>query len=67
MKSGFWTKDWFLGLIVSLALLLVMFNIGDLNLVRKANVGLWQRAYSLSSIPWLAIAALTLMGKPPRD
>ncbi|MDO9387907.1 MAG: DUF998 domain-containing protein [Thiobacillus sp.] len=48
--------------VASLGLLLVMFNVGDLNLVRQSNVGLWQRAYSLSSIPWLAVAALALMG-----
>jgi len=43
---------------------LIMFNIGELNLVRQSNVGLWQRAYSLASIPWLALAALALMGRP---
>lgn len=51
--------------VAALVLILVMFNVGDLNLVRKANVGLWQRAYSLSVIPWIGLAALAFMG-PPR-
>lgn len=46
----------------SLALILVMFNVGELNLVRKANVGLWQRGYGLTVIPWIALASLALMG-----
>lgn len=52
--------------VVSLALILVMMNIGELNLVRKANVGLWQRAYGLSVIPWIGLAALMLMGPARR-
>lgn len=52
--------------LAALALILVMFNVGDLNLVRKANVGLWQRAYSLSVIPWIGLAAWALMGEPRR-
>jgi hypothetical membrane protein len=44
---------------VSAALILVMFGVGGL--VRRANVGLWQRAYSLSAIPWVGVAAAVLM------
>jgi hypothetical membrane protein len=51
---------------VSLALLLIMFNVGHLNLVNGHNVGLWQRAYSLASIPWIGLAALMLMGRAER-
>jgi hypothetical protein len=47
--------------VVSAALILVMFDVGGLHLVRRANVGLWQRAYSLSAIPWIGIAGLMLM------
>jgi hypothetical membrane protein len=43
---------------VSLALVLVMFGLGGL--VRRANVGLWQRAYSLSAIPWIGVMAAVL-------
>ena len=43
---------------VSLALILVMFGLGWL--VRRANVGLWQRAYSLSAIPWIGVMAALL-------
>jgi hypothetical protein len=32
--------------VVSGALILVMFDVGGLHLVRRANVGVWQRAYS---------------------
>ena len=44
--------------VVSLALILVMFGVGSL--VRRANVGLWQRAYSMSAIPWLGVVAAVL-------
>jgi hypothetical protein len=43
-------------------LILVMFDVGGLHLVRRANVGLWQRAYSLAAIPWIGIAAWALLG-----
>lgn len=42
------------------ALNVIMFNVGDLNLVKKANVGLWQRGYSLAMIPWIGIACLCI-------
>ena len=45
--------------VVSAALILVMFGVGGL--VRRANVGLWQRAYSLSVIPWIGVVAGLLM------
>lgn len=47
--------------VVSAALILVMFDVGGMHLVRRANVGLWQRAYSLSAIPWIGVAGLMLM------
>jgi hypothetical protein len=46
---------------VSSALILVMFDVGGLHLVRRANVGLWQRAYSLSAIPWIGVVSWMLM------
>jgi hypothetical membrane protein len=46
--------------VVSTLLILVMFDVGGLHLVRRANVGLWQRAYSLSAIPWIGVAAAAL-------
>ncbi|MDO8324766.1 MAG: DUF998 domain-containing protein [Phenylobacterium sp.] len=45
-------------LIASGALFAIMMGVGGL--VRRADVGLWQRAYALSSIPWIAVAALCL-------
>lgn len=48
----------------ALALILIMFNVGHPNLVTSHNVGLWQRAYSFASIPWIGLAALMLMGRP---
>ena len=52
---------WFLVavFVASTSLILVMFGLGGL--VRRANVGLWQRGYSLSVIPWLAVVAARLM------
>ena len=52
---------WFLVAVfaVSTGLILVMFGVGGL--VRRANVGLWQRAYSLSAIPWIGVVAAVLM------
>jgi hypothetical membrane protein len=47
--------------VVSGALILVMFDVGGLHLVRRANVGLWQRAYALSSIAWIGVVAAWLM------
>jgi hypothetical membrane protein len=48
--------------VISGVLILVMFDLGGLHLVRRANVGLWQRAYSLAAIPWIGIAAWALLG-----
>ena len=52
----------FLGavLLVSASLLAVMMGAGGL--VTLANVGLWQRAYSASAIPWFAVLGLVLLG-----
>jgi Protein of unknown function (DUF998) len=47
--------------VVSAVLILVMFDVGGLHLVRRANVGLWQRAYSLSAIPWIGVVAWALL------
>ena len=46
--------------VVSAVLILIMFDVGGLHLVRRANVGLWQRAYSLTAIPWIAVLAWML-------
>lgn len=52
--------------VVSGALILVMFDVGGFHLVRRANVGLWQRAYSFAAIPWIGIVAwLLLRGRSP--
>jgi hypothetical membrane protein len=50
---------------VSAVLILIMFDVGGLHLVRRANVGLWQRAYSLSAIPWIGIAAILMLREAP--
>ena len=42
--------------VVLLALLAVMMGVGGL--VRRANVGLWQRAFSLAIYPWMGVVAL---------
>jgi hypothetical membrane protein len=47
-----------LSFVVMASLLAVMFGVGQL--VTRANVGLWQRAYALSSFPWIGIAAWAL-------
>jgi hypothetical protein len=49
-----------LSLLGMVGLTLVMFNIGELNLVRRANVGLWQRGYGLAMIPWIGVACLCI-------
>lgn len=51
-----------LSFLAMVALNVIMFNIGDLNLVRKANVGLWQRGYGLAMIPWIGLACLAIDG-----
>jgi hypothetical protein len=56
-----------------IGLTLVMYNVGGLNLVSSANVGLWQRGYGLAMIPWIGLACLGLdqalgrRGKRKRD
>jgi hypothetical protein len=57
---------WFLVavFVVSGALIAVMFGVGGL--VRRANVGLWQRAYSFSAIPWIGVVSAALMRRPRR-
>jgi hypothetical membrane protein len=47
--------------VISGALILIMFDVGGLHLVRRANVGLWQRAYSLFAIPWIGVVAWVLL------
>lgn len=54
-------------LLASGALLAILMGAGQmLNIpqlvVHKADVGLWQRAYALSFIPWIGLAALGLSG-----
>jgi len=35
-------------------------NLGELNLVKPANAGLWERAWLVAAVPWIAIAALCI-------
>ena len=42
----------------------VMMGIGGL--VTHANVGLWQRAYALTMMPWMSIVAWALLVRPVR-
>jgi hypothetical membrane protein len=51
--------------VLSAVLILVMFDVGGLHLVRRANVGLWQRAYSLTVIPWIGVLAWMLRKETP--
>ena len=44
--------------VAMLAMLAVMMGAG--NIVRRANVGLFQRIYALTSFPWIAIAGIIL-------
>jgi hypothetical membrane protein len=53
--------------VVSGALILVMFDVGALHLVRRANVGLWQRAYGFSVIPWVGVVAGVFMAWPAAE
>jgi hypothetical membrane protein len=41
--------------VLSGILSLIMFDVGGLHLVRRSNVGLWQRAYSFATIPWIGV------------
>ncbi len=62
-----------LSFLAMIGLTLVMYNVGGLNLVSSANVGLWQRGYGLAMIPWIGLACLGLdqalgrRGKRKRD
>lgn len=47
-----------LSFLAMVGLTLVMFNVGGLDLVKTSNVGLWQRGYSLATIPWIGLACL---------
>lgn len=47
-----------LSFLAMVGLTLVMFNVGGLDLVKVSNVGLWQRGYSLATIPWIGLACL---------
>ncbi len=44
---------------VSLIFFAIMMGVGQM--VTRANVGLFQRAYSLSTFPWLAVACYALL------
>ncbi|OIQ65326.1 hypothetical protein GALL_531180 [mine drainage metagenome] len=44
--------------LASSALLAAMMGVG--HVVHAAQVGLWQRAYALASIPWISVAAASL-------
>lgn len=45
--------------IAALAMFVVMMGVGGI--VRRANVGAFQRAYALASIPWIGIASWQLL------
>jgi hypothetical membrane protein len=45
--------------VVSLAMFAIMMGVGQM--VTRANVGLFQRMYSLTSFPWIGIASYSLM------
>ena len=47
-----------LSFLAMVGLTLVMFNVGGFDLVKVSNVGLWQRGYSLATIPWIGLACL---------
>src|SRR5688572_4356796 len=49
--------------VAMVVLFAILMGVGEL--VTRANVGLWQRAFSLTMFPWLGIAAWVLM--PRRD
>lgn len=51
-----------LSFLAMVGLFLVMFNVGGVNLVTKANVGLWQRGLGLAMIPWIGLACLSIDG-----
>lgn len=45
--------------VLAIALFTVMMGVGEL--VTRANVGLWQRAFSLSVFPWIGLAAWAVL------
>lgn len=51
--------------VVSAVMILILFDVGGLHLVRRSNVGLWQRAYSLTVFPWVGILAWMLRKETP--
>jgi hypothetical membrane protein len=50
--------------VVMTALFVILMGVGSL--VTRANVGLWQRAFSLAMFPWLGIAAWALLPRRER-
>ena len=62
-----------LSVLAMVGVTLVMFNVGGLDLVDKANAGLWQRGLGLAMILWIGAACLGLdqalgrRGKRRRD
>lgn len=52
---------WFLAInaVATLALFAVMMGVGEL--VTRANVGLYQRAFSLTSMPWIGVVGWALL------
>jgi hypothetical membrane protein len=44
--------------VISLTLLAIMMGVGEL--VTRANVGIWQRLYALSMLPWIGVASYAL-------
>ena len=44
--------------LISLMILAIMMGVGEL--VTRANVGLWQRLYALSIMPWIGVASYAL-------
>ncbi len=51
--------------VVSLAMFAIMMGVGQM--VTRANVGLFQRMYSLTSFPWIGIASYYLMREVGSD
>jgi hypothetical protein len=43
------------------AMFAIMMNVGGMNLVHRADVGLWQRANALATFLWVGVAAWVLM------
>lgn len=47
-------------LLAMAALTAVSLNLGGLNLIKPENAGLWERAWLVAAVPWIAIAALCI-------